>query len=329
LDQRIRQGDQFRRAKAQLEAALESIKQLPPHGSHSGQPGCERCARKKIQIRDAYFEYYISSDPDAWSSHLSHYQYQMAKKLNNPDGYSLEEVHALFLSALREHMKQDLCILQSTDSPETRALKSMTRDMFDNGRPTSEILSDYAAAVERNAPNPDAAAFAAALNDSKTKEERAQIYIDYYCSPSWRDTSQQKNFKAKYARLFEQLIPHDEVVAAMKKEADDSQLSKIDGLQRDLGELQMAQSAHLKDKAKKEEKSQRMMMDREPSPKMVQCSLDGCGNEINLLADAIIECAICEWLDRKGGERGRYVYCSIQHADEDFVSFLPSLRPLT
>jgi hypothetical protein len=323
LDQRIRQGDQFCRAKAQLEAALESIKQLPPHGSHSGQTDCARCTWKKNQIRQAYHEYYVSSDPDAWSSSLSQYRYDMEKRLNDPNGYSLEEVHTLFQSALREHMRQDLCIPQPTDNPDTRTLKSMTRDMFDNGRPTSEILSDYAAAVELNATHPDAAAFAAALNVSKTREERAQIYIEYYCSPSWRDTSQQKNFKAKYARMFEQLVPHDEVVAAMKKEADDARSSKIEGLQRDLGELQMAQSAHLKDKAKKEEKSQRMMMDREPSPKMVQCSLDGCGNEINLLADAIIECAICEWLDRKGGERGRYVYCSIQHADGDFVSFYP------
>jgi hypothetical protein len=114
--------------------------------------------------------------------------------------------------------------------------------------------------------------------------------------------------------MFGELIPHDEVLAAMKKEAADSHASKIDVLQREISELQMAQSAHLKVKAKKEEKHERMILDREPSPKMVQCSLDGCANEVNLLAD-MIECAICEWLHRKGGERGRYVYCSVEHAE--------------
>jgi hypothetical protein len=244
----------------------------------------------------------------------------MDKKLHDANGYSLEDVHILFQSALREHMKQDLCTPQPTDSLETRALKSMTSNMFDNGRPTSEILSDYAATLEQSASNQDEAAFVSALNVSKTKEERAQIYIRYYCSPSWNESPQQKAFKAKYTRMFEQLVPHDEVVAAMMKEAEDAQSSKIEALQRELSELQMAQSAHFKVKAKKEEKDQKIMMDRESSPKMVQCSLDCCANEINLLADAILECAICEWLDRKGGERGRYVYCSIEHADEDFVS---------
>jgi hypothetical protein len=323
LDQRIRQGDQFRQAKARLEAALQSIEQLPPHGSHTGQPDCERCTWKKNQITAAYYEYYLSSDPSAWSSNLPQYRFEMEKKLHDPKGYSLEDVHALFQSALREHMKQDLCTPQAADGPETRALKFMTTKMFDNGRPTSEILSDYAAALERSAPNPDAATFVFALNESKTKEDRAKIYIDYYCSPTWNDSPPQKNFKVKYARMFEQLLPHDEVVAAMKKEAEESRSSKVEALQQELSGLQMAQSAHLKGKAKKEEKDQRMMMDRDPSPKMVQCSLDGCANEIDLLADAILECAICEWLDRKGGERGRYVYCSVEHADEDFVSFYP------
>jgi hypothetical protein len=145
--------------------------------------------------------------------------------------------------------------------------------------------------------------------------------MNYYCRPAWADSPQQKAFKAKYARMFGELIPHDEVLAAMEKEAADSHASKIDVLQREISELQMAQSAHLKVKAKKEEKHERMILDREPSPKMVQCSLDGCANEVNLLADTI-ECAICEWLHRKGGERGRYVYCSVEHADEDFVSSL-------
>jgi hypothetical protein len=319
LDQRIRQGEQFRQAKAKLEAALHSIKQLPPHKSHSGQPGCERCAHKKNQIKAAYQEYYLSSDPDTWSANLTHYRVSMAEKLNDPNGYSLEEVHALFLSAFREHLKQDLCCSTPKDTPQTLSLKSTTAAQLEGGRPTAEILSGYAAAIQHNAPSSDAANFAFAINNSQSKEERAQIYVSYYCRPSWADSPQQKAFKAKYARMFELLIPHDEVLAAMKKEAEDSHASKIDVLQREISELQMAQSAHLKVKKKKEEKDQKMMMrEREESPKMVPCNLDGCANEVNLLSETI-ECAVCEWLHRKGG-RGRYVYCSVEHADEDFVS---------
>jgi hypothetical protein len=320
LNQRIRQGEQFRHSKAKLEATLQSIKQLPPHGSHSGQPDCERCAHKNNQIKAAYQEYYISSDPDAWSTNLPQYRAAMAEKFNDPRGYSLEEVHTFFLSAFREHLKQDLCRPTPKDTSQTLSLKSNTAAQFDSGRPTADILSDYAAAVERNAPNPDAAAFASSINNSRTNEERAQIYANYYCRPSWADSPHQKAFKVKYARMFESLIPHDEVLAAMKKEAEDSHASKIDVLQREISELQMAQSAHLKVKKKKEEKDQKMiMLEREESPKMVQCSLEGCTNEVNLLGETI-ECAICEWLHRKGGERGRYVYCSVEHADEDFVS---------
>jgi hypothetical protein len=321
LDQRIRQGEEFRHSKARLDVALQSIKNLPPHGFHSGQPDCEGCTRKNNQIRAAYQEYYLSSDPDAWSSNLPQYRAAMAEKLNNTSGYSLAELHVFFQSAFREHLKQDLCKSLAKDTPQTLSMKSATVAQFDSGRPTADILSDYAAAIERNAPNDDAAAFASAVNNSRTKEERAQVYMNYYCRPAWADSPQQKAFKAKYARMFGELIPHDEVLAAMKKEAADSHASKIDVLQREISELQMAQSAHLKVKAKKEEKNERMILDREPSPKMVQCSLDSCANEVNLLADTI-ECAICEWLHRKGGERGRYVYCSVEHADEDFVSSL-------
>jgi hypothetical protein len=323
LDQRIRQGEQFYHSKASLEAALQSLKNLPPHGSHSGQTDCERCTRKKNQIRAAYQEYYLSPDPDSWSSNIPQYRAAMAEKLNNPNGYSLEEVHVLFQTAFREHLKQDLCKPLAKDTPPILSLKSATVAQFDSGRPTADILSDYATGLERNAANADAAAFASAVNNSRTKEERAQIYMNYYCRPAWADSPQQKAFKAKYARMFEALVPHDAVLSAMKKEAADSHASKIDVLQREISELQMAQSAHLKVKAKKEEKHERIVLDREPSPKMVQCSLDGCANEVNLLADTI-ECAICEWLHRKGGERGRYVYCSVEHADEDFVSLFPA-----
>jgi len=122
--------------------------------------------------------------------------------------------------------------------------------------------------------------------------------------------------------MFEQLIPHDEVLSAMIKEAEDSQAAKIADLQRELNDLQMARSAHMKAKAKKADKDERMMLDREPSPRFVQCGLTGCAIDVNLADGEIIECALCEWLYRRDGSGGRFYYCSVEHAEDDFVSFL-------
>lgn len=311
LDQRLAQGDRFREAKETLDSSLREIERsysFSEHLIHSGQDDCERCARKKAHIARAYYKFYLDENPQSWTLHAApEYKRELERKFNDP-GSSLDDLHATFRSGLREYLKQDLC-------SGTGAGQLEVTEIFSEQRPTGDILNACLSQAQQRAPNPDAAAFIAELQDTKTPEERAQLYIRYYCSSSWADSSSVKNFKSKYARMFEQLVPHDEVVDAMRKEAEGSQSSKLEGLRRQLNELEMAQSAHLKAKAKKDQK----MRDREPTPGVVQCSLVGCANEVDLATDETIECAVCEWLERKGSEKGRAFYCCMEHAEEDFV----------
>jgi len=62
---------------------------------------------------------------------------------------------------------------------------------------------------------------------------------------------------------------------------------------------------------------------QDPSPRMERCALEMCIREVDLNDEkGVVECAICEWLDRKGGReherQGRFYYCSIEHAEDDF-----------
>lgn len=264
--------------------------------------------RWKADITRAYYYYYLDSDPDSWASHTSpDYRQELERKFNDPSS-SLDDLHANFRLAVLEYLTQNLCSGPGLSKDELS-------NMFKEGTSATEIITKCLEQAQQRAPNADAAAFIVELQDTKTAEERAQIYAKYYCSNSWADSSPVKNFKAKYARIFEQLVPYDEVVSVMRKEAEESQSSKISGLRRQLNELEMAQSAHLKAKARKDQK----MRDREPTPGVVQCSLVGCANEIDLATDETIECAICEWLERKGSDKGRAFYCCMDHADDDFV----------
>jgi hypothetical protein len=317
LDQRLFQGDNLRDAKKRLEDSLRRIEHSYASSSsseypaHSGQDGCDRCAGKRRDIGGAYYIYFLNSLPGIWSSEASEeYRHKLNRTYNDPES-SLDDLHSVFRSAVRNYLKQNL---GSKYGPSRAELE----EMFNEERSTSEILNTCLEKAQQRAPNRNAASFIAELQHIRTPEERAQLYAKYYCSYFWTDPSHVKNFKAKYARMFEQLMPYDEVVAAMRKEAAESQSSKLAGLRRQLNELEMAQSAHLKAQARKDQK----MRDREPSPGMVQCSLPGCANEVDLATDETIECAVCEWLERRGSEKGRAFYCCLDHAEEDFVSFL-------
>ncbi len=325
LDRRIQAGDQFRESKALLESTLNSIERFyssPEAGPHSGPPSCERCSKQKHDIAKAYYDYYLSNDPRAWFTDYSQYKHEIQRRFENPDIYSLDDINSVFQRALRDHLKQDLCASQPGEPGNITKFKSQTADVFSEGdRSTAEVLTAYLQNIPLLGLNPDAVSFILALQNTSRPEERAPIYIQYYCTPRWNDSPAAKAFKGKYARMFESLAPHDEVLAAMKKEAEGSQASKSAELQVMLSDIKMAQSAHLRNKKRKAEKDQRMI-DREPSPRFEQCTLGGCRNEINLSQGQVVECALCEWMDRKGGEKGRAIYCSVEHAEQDFVSLL-------
>jgi hypothetical protein len=108
----------------------------------------------------------------------------------------------------------------------------------------------------------------------------------------------------------------------MRKEASEFQKNRVGKFKSQLSELQMAQNAHLKNKQRKLDRNGRERDNLRDQT--VGCSLEDCMNEVNLMTDNIIECAICEWLAGKGGQnaerRERAIYCSIDHAESDFVS---------
>lgn len=319
LDVKLLQGDRFRESRDKLETSLQSIEAFyasPQAPRHAGPPDCGRCNTKKRRVAEAYYEYYLSDASGRWDSNLLEYRDEMRRKFSQPEGPQLEEIHALFQSTFREYLKQILLAPKATDNSDINSYKSMAADLLEQGKATNEVL-EYYHTSQLNSCNPPTASIIRALNDSKTPRERAQIYISFYCTPSSTDTPQQKNIKQKYARLFEQLIPHDDVLAAWHKEAAASQESKVADLRGRLQELQMGQSAHLKDKARKAANAQR----REPSPRVVSCQREGCPLDVNISgAEEIIECAVCGWLERNGGRQGRFYYCSFEHCEEDGVS---------
>lgn len=333
FDRRLLAGDAFREAKIRLENTLFSIERhycTPEAGVHTGPPSCLRCQTKKRDIRGAYYDYYLSNDQRSWYAENPSYKQEMARRLQDPD-VSLDEIHRFFNDALREHLRQDLSTVQPTDNNTIEDFKRKTSDLFVDRHPprsTSEILSAYLQHISIITGHQDATEFVNVLQLTTTPQERAEVYIRYYCTSAWNDPPIVKTFKAKYARMFESGAPHDAVLASMRREGEEAQAAKIAELQSKLSDIKMAQSAYSKNKKRKEEKRERFQrtLNRTPSPMTQNCTYSDCPVEINLAAGTVIECAICEWVDRKGGERGRAVYCSTKHAEMDFVSSLRSLE---
>ena len=239
----------------------------------------------------------------------------------------MDDIHALFQAKIRHHLKRDLCWLRQgergVETAHSIVDKTMAAEKFDEGKPIKDILDFVLHSQLSSCQDPETAAFISQLQETKSPVERVPLYIKYYCNPSWNDTALQKNFKAKYARMFEDGVPHDEVVRAMKKEAGQTQDEELIGLKHRLAELQMAQSAHLKNKRKKAERKDRRDVDREEyEPKIAHCSFDSCENDINMESEGVIECALCDFLASKTHSRRHFYYCSVRHADDDFVSLI-------
>ncbi|KIN04426.1 hypothetical protein OIDMADRAFT_191412 [Oidiodendron maius Zn] len=316
-------GDQLRSSEDELYAALQNIEKFYASsraGNHTGEPGCDRCMKKKRRIKQAYYDYYLGHERGRWDYHLSAYREEMQRMFDDSEAYSLEDIHGRYQRELREHLKRDLCTVTRGDSKDIVDHKAWTSSRFDSGEDTKPILETHFEGA-LNCMSLEAADAIHAIQKTTTPEERISIYVKYYCTPAWTDTPQQKNMKAKYARQFEAGHSHDEVLTSWKKEVLYLQQEEISKLKHRLGELQMAQSAHLKNKAKKAERDQRMQ-DREYVfvPKLEMCSLESCGMEVDVGTDGgAIQCAVCDWLARRSDRRRRYFYCSEDHAEEDFV----------
>lgn len=324
-DKKLAQGDAFRAAGEKLRRQIQEIDDFysrPEAPRHIQGLGCPRCVENKERndkLLRAVARYYLSEEPGAWTSDFPGYRDLLQTPTDKPE-MAWKSMHEAFETGLRQHLRNDMCTVQPSDPPTLVSLKQTTSVMYNDGTPLSMILAFYISELESRAPTPEAAKLTKALQSTRTAEERAHLYIEYYCSPDPSNPPSLRNFKQKYSRMFESLVPYDEVLKVMRKEADEVQKSKAGKLQSQLSELQMAQNAHLKNKQKKLDRNGR---EQGSAHQMVECTMEGCANEVNLITDEVIECVICEWLAGKGGQndesRERAIYCSIEHADQDFV----------
>lgn len=330
MDKKLAQGDAFRTANEKLRRQLQEIDDFysrPEAPHHTGDRACQRCKENKEKndkLLQAIAGYYLFDEPEAWTSDFPGYRDSLHAALNKPD-VDWNLIHKAFESGIRQHLRNDLCAVQPSDRPTSISSKQIMSAMYSDGTPLPKILKFYISELESRAPTEATAKMIRTLQSTRTAEERARLYIEYYCSSDPSDPPILRNFKQKYARMFEALVPHDEVLKAMRKEVDEVQKSKAEKLQSQLSELQMAQNAHLKNKQKKLDRNGR---GHGNAQQMVDCMMEGCVNEVNLMTDEIIECFICEWLAGKGGQNGegrqRAIYCSAEHAEQDFVCQSPS-----
>lgn len=331
LDYKLVQGDSFRRSKGILESRLRSIDEAQSSiqpDLHTGQPDCSSCVSKKRQIREAFQYYYLTPEPERWDTGVPQYREQMERMIHAEDKYSLHDLQSFHDVALRDHLRNDFCTPHSTDRPENSAVRRMVADMFDNSFPLSEIISEYMKGQINASGSIDAATFLMQLQNTRDQESRATIYQHYYCNNDNSDSSAVKALKVKYGRQFGDFIPHDVVISAMREEAERSHSHGIDQLKSKVNELQMAKSASMKEQKRRAEQADQRMIDKHAeTSKHAECSLPGCHVKIDLM-DETIECGLCDWLASKSSSRSRAMYCSIDHAEQDFVRYPSHYRIL-
>ncbi|RKF58807.1 hypothetical protein OnM2_065011 [Erysiphe neolycopersici] len=316
---RLAQADAFRNAKQKLQDTLLLNQEkfiLLNSEYHSDHPDCRNCDTKNRKIIDAYEHYFLSSDPNSWYTNILGYETEMQARFRDikiPTKQDLKDLYLIFRAKLREYIMTVINDLKLDSDTELSNIISnnMAKDI-----PLEILVQKAYDALLSLLPNSDAKQLVLSLQNTKTASERAPHYIRYYCSIAEDDTPQQRNFKNKYARMFENGLNHDEVLTAMRKEAQDLNSQRVSALHTELGELQLAQSAHLKKKVRRAESVQQVR-DRKLNQMSIRCSLAQCGVEVYVTKENI-ECALCEWLERKGSGKGRFFYCSKEHAEEDF-----------
>lgn len=240
---------------------------------------------------------------------------------NDEERYSLQDIYNFHTSTLRAHLKADFGASLPYDTADSIAFRDeFLNYIWDKDVPLRDIFSFYFKEQHNMHESQDAADFVNQLQTTSNAEQRAQIYIKYYCTINPNDSPVLKNFKSKYARQFSELQSHDTVLAAMYEEAEKSQAKNLEKLKGELNELQLAKSATMKHKKRRAEQADQRMLDRDvEESKYVRCGLPKCRLDVDL-SEETIECVICDWLVRKRASKRRTYYCSVEHAEEDFVS---------
>jgi hypothetical protein len=243
----------------------------------------------------------------------------MEKMIKDENRYTLGDIQDFYENALRNHLKLDLCSPNPDDTSEGYAFKRMISEMFDNKRSLEEIIDVYTRGQLSASGSQEAHDFLARLQQTTTAEERADIYSKFYCNPHWNDSTTVKNFKAKHARQFAELGTHDAVIRSMQDEAEKYQAQQLDALKSALNDFQMAKSATMKHKKRRAEQADLRMSDREAEEtRYMRCGLPGCHRDVDLLEESI-ECGLCDWLASNDSSRKRVYYCTVEHAEQDFV----------
>ncbi|TAQ85958.1 hypothetical protein B7494_g5725 [Chlorociboria aeruginascens] len=341
MDQRILQGDNYRNDHEMLSLRLKALeihyRSLPPaaHPPHSGLPACERCRDRRGGIIAAYREMYITEEPDRWHSKNLNYRNQVQAMFDQPDEFTLADIYKYSQTELRKHLQRDICSQDSSDSDEIIAYKTKAAAMFDQEINIAEISQSVLELQSEAYTEPDVREFLSQLQRTKTAKDRAPIYAKYYCGHSALDSPQVRNFKNKYGRIFESLVPHDTVVAGMKKEAAESQEKDVSQLRSRLEGLSLAQKANRKkvnkraeEKGNREDKGKKELSEE---PKSVECALE-CGNEVSTKGEGALQCALCNFLSLRDqledSTRKQFFYCSVEHAEEDFRLVMSAISVL-
>ncbi|KAL3422748.1 hypothetical protein PVAG01_06904 [Phlyctema vagabunda] len=319
LDQRVLQRDLSRKDISTLNQALQTIRQECSQKC-SGKAFAE-CAEHLTLGVEKYHDYYLNPEGGRWHSELTSYRTEL-QTMFDTEGCTMKDVQERANQELRQHIKNDL-IATDSDSEPVRAYKQRAVELLNDGEDIDHVFDFLLAEQTKNLGDEDTARLAHEIQEAYTPTDRKAIYIRYYCTPSPNDSKRVQNFKSKYTRQFQQELSHDTVLEAMRKEAQGSQIDDASHLHVRLNELQMAQSAHVKSLARKAEKD-RKMQDFEPTPEpiTVPCTLPDCGIRVALEDEEYagpIECGLCDWLSQNSSTRQRVLYCSSQHAEQDFV----------
>lgn len=327
FDQRVQELDNLREDTLRLESKLSDIRKACEESSLCPNPIVE-CPEHMSQIAQAYKEFYLSDEPNRWHSNLKKYREDLQAMFNDPGEYTLADIHERARNELRQAQRSDLCTIRPDDSEETIKWKNESAAMFDEGKSVTDIIDHRLKSQLETLPESEAAEkshFLKALEDSRDSKDRARAYVDYYCHQMPNDSREKASLKAKFAKMFQDGISHDILMTMMVKQVTETGATKKSDLENKLSELQMAQSAFLKNKAKKEETVSRRLQAQVEAEKTVTCSFPECNAPVNLLAeDGPLECAICEWLSRRSSSKSQFFYCSIEHAEKDFVSYFQS-----
>jgi len=282
-----------------------------------------------ISLLKAYQKFYLGDQPERWDRNRHAYRTEIEAMFQ--ENIALLHIHSRFLKELADYVTDELCKSRPGDLARVTSIKQdVIRAIQTDKDPTSSAMKHYIEmqwSLVSGSEQTKELEFREAISKSKSAVGRVSIYQDYYCGYEEDDDHSKRHMKAKYSSMFAEGHPHDEVIQQWHREVLEAQEKDTAKLKNHLGELKMAQTAHLKNKAKKAE-NQRMWDQKdeiEVDKKTFICSFPGCGIDlVDTAQESWATCLYCEWLaireEEVGAAAGREppYYCTVEHAEADF-----------